>query len=474
MLGSINGCVKDESINETNRKGIGPIADGDYYVATWGNDTSSGSFDNPWATWQKAFNTAEPGDIVYFRGGVWYPTKSEYGGNAITTIDPDNRFGHSGTPENPICYYNYPGEIPVLDCKLFHPTGKFNTALYIADCHFINWRGITIRNVWQFGKAVECFGLMGWPISNMTFDRMVVHGIAGNAIRTVSDANFMGYGFGWGMGYIPYDTTRFINCDTYNNNDTINAGGDPGNAGDGFKTYSDEGVGEYWVYSGCRAWNCSDDGFDLGSASFILIENCWSFNNGFVGSLDGNGFKTGGIKDSISYPTRIVRNCLTAFNTGLGFYDIDYEPYYRTNARFYNNTAINCKFGFQGQTTNKPKPWALTQYRNNIAYKMSDSRINDLGIYTWYNENHNTWDMVRTNGYPFNIMTDSVKVKDDDFVSLIPSGLTGPRQADGSLPKINFLRLAKGSDLIGVGTYVGMSETPPMGIDWDFIDMKGN
>ena len=38
-----------------------------------------------------------------------------------------------------------------------------------------------------------------------------------------------------------------------------------------------------------------------------------------------------------------------------------------------------------------------------------------------------------------------------DFVSLDYSGAPGPRNADGSLPTINFLRLAAGSDLIDKG-----------------------
>ncbi|MGD2034131.1 MAG: hypothetical protein PVF73_03685, partial [Bacteroidales bacterium] len=36
-----------------------------YYVAPWGNDNSSGTFELPWGTWQKAFEEAKAGDVVY-------------------------------------------------------------------------------------------------------------------------------------------------------------------------------------------------------------------------------------------------------------------------------------------------------------------------------------------------------------------------------------------------------------------------
>ena len=51
-----------------------------YYVAPTGNDTYPGSITQPWLTWQKAFSTAQAGDTVYFRGGVYnIPRTDGYG-----------------------------------------------------------------------------------------------------------------------------------------------------------------------------------------------------------------------------------------------------------------------------------------------------------------------------------------------------------------------------------------------------------
>jgi uncharacterized repeat protein (TIGR02059 family) len=50
-----------------------------------------------------------------------------------------------------------------------------------------------------------------------------------------------------------------------------------------------------------------------------------------------------------------------------------------------------------------------------------------------------------------------VTVSDGDFQSVSTTGMDGPRQADGSLPVLNFLKLAKGSDLIDAGVDVGQA-----------------
>ena len=143
-------CSKDDESEEFDRTGQGPIPDGDYYVAPWGNDDSLGTFESPWASWQKAFETARPGDIIYFRGGVYKPSESAYWSN-VTMIDPTagSPVGHSGEPGNPICYYNYPDENPILDCSLIIPTGNFNTALELRYVNHVKFRGLTIRNVVQ-------------------------------------------------------------------------------------------------------------------------------------------------------------------------------------------------------------------------------------------------------------------------------------------------------------------------------------
>ncbi len=56
--------------------------------------------------------------------------------------------------------------------------------------------------------------------------------------------------------------------------------------------------------------------------------------------------------------------------------------------------------------------------------------------------------VLKTNYFDFNVSS-------SDFVSLDETLLTAPRQADGSLPNTNFLKLAHSSKLINAGTDIG-------------------
>ena len=98
---TVTDCSKD---NTDHPEKPNPYAK-TYYVATNGDDNGQGTFYSPWATWQKAFVWAKAGDTVYIRGGIYYVT-DEVGGCDLTT---------SGTQENYINIFNYPGETPVLD-----------------------------------------------------------------------------------------------------------------------------------------------------------------------------------------------------------------------------------------------------------------------------------------------------------------------------------------------------------------------
>jgi parallel beta-helix repeat protein len=71
-----------------------------YYVATTGNDLSSGTENAPWKTIQKAANTLVAGDTVYIRSGTYNER-----------LVPKN----SGTATNYITYTSYPSETAVLD-----------------------------------------------------------------------------------------------------------------------------------------------------------------------------------------------------------------------------------------------------------------------------------------------------------------------------------------------------------------------
>jgi len=447
-----------------------------FYVATNGSDLHPGTISQPWGTWQKAFNTAKAGDTVYFRGGVWYPTTYAVG-NAVTYIAAKNVTGvytgqirgNDGTRENPVCFFAYPpdyeaGNYPILDCSQVAMAGHYynvGISIYVTD--WLHFKGLAVRNVYQpttpdpgFNNQYQvATGIGTYVCSNLTFENMIVHDVGG---RAFSGAHVVGdYG-------IESDTTRWINCDAYNCIDSLSP--EPGNAADGWKI-----IGEYaneyksgglFEFIGCRAWNCSDDGFDPSGSIKVIFDNCWAFYNGHYGPvLDGNGFKSGGVfsKDILSYPTRIIKNCLAAYNVGYGIYDLEYAPYRRNNSRIYNNTIYKNGIGIH-ISSNENYPNSLSVYNNNIIYGTTQidagGRPYHLAVDCFYTESHNTWDYGKPGSLPRWVPTDTVTVTDADFISLDSTGIRGRRKADGSLPDIDFLKLAAGSDLIDAGINVGL------------------
>ena len=69
---------------------------------------------------------------------------------------------------------------------------------------------------------------------------------------------------------------------------------------------------------------------------------------------------------------------------------------------------------------------------------------------------NNVWPSIYQ-GVNYGNLYPTIKVSSADFVSVSSVGIYGPRQADGSLPSVNYLRIKAGSDLINKGVYVGIN-----------------
>lgn len=428
-------CSEDRvTINE-------PVTDGDYYVSPTGDDQNPGTYDQPWATWQKAFNTAEPGDIVYFRGGVYYLQEGQ-------TADI---IGRSGTAENYIHFFNYPGEIPVLDGSLIVPSeppegsNGYNGGLYLDRANYIHFKGLSIRNFWQVHDHVFTQGIVSTACRFQIFENITVHNISGRGIY-------------YDPTFSP-DSSYFINCDVYDCVDTMNTNDYPGGWADGWQAVTLKG--SYLHFEGCRAWGCSDDGFNTTSQGLLVMKNNWSFDNGRLGG-DGCGFKINPCADqTINGIHDIIINNVAAFNlngnTGAGFTENN-NGITSTEMQVYNNTSYHNKVGFVtlGWLTG---PQRNNDYRNNIAYAniWSGGQV-DENIWsggTFFTNDHNTWNSAT-----------GVAVTDDDFVSLNLNELKRPRKKNGMLPYVNFMKLEKGSDLINAGINVGLpflGKSPDMG-----------
>ncbi|HKL86519.1 MAG TPA: hypothetical protein VJ861_09335 [Treponemataceae bacterium] len=434
-----------------------------YYVSVEGDDSGPGSFDHPWGSWQKAFSTAESGDTVYFRGGVWYP-QDHSRGNTVVEINTKDNIGHSGTKENPIRFFNYPGETPILDCSQVDMTGnKFNGAIGLSYTSYIHLKGLTVRYVVQ-PESKELASGIGTSMShNMTFENLTVHDIGGRGM------SYWGVSGHPDLPDFPTDITKFINCDIYNCFDSLSEV--PGNGADGIKMDAESDT--FLYFYGCRAWNCSDDGFDISGPGLTVYDTCWSFNQGFPGACDGNGFKLGGnrgvgaVQDSTGNTTlgpivtgvrKIIKNSVAAGNSGCGIYDLAYAPYYPNDTRVYNNTIYNNGIGISIAINDEYENISPPQYYNNINYKPKQNNaagrpylISVTNTYITVNNTFRFAPKSEVGSLPWVMPNEKFNVTDADFVSLNIEELKAPRKPDGSLPDVNFMKLASGSKLIDAG-----------------------
>lgn len=384
------------------------------------------------------------GDVLYCRGGQY---------NFSSNI----KINVSGTSSAKVCIFACDGEQPIFDFRMeeYGSRGVSNSGNYL------HMRGITIRYSGKNGLYNEG--------SYCVFENMDVYGNGDSGVQMKNG-----------------HSNLILNVDSHDNFDYKLSGitaADFGGNADGFADKQYTGGGN--TYRGCRAWNNSDDGWDFyqhvtGSYGPTIIENCVCYANGpgeynmighgryekdkswfdqFAGAgidvtdNDGNypcrvslehytnwgnanGFKLGGGKTNHNV---IVRQSISVMNGNTctqgeskGAKGIDQN----NNAGemwIYSNTAYNNSrnIGFNQNAC------GTAHFMNNISYK---GEISDLIDCARYDEKNNDWNIS------------GISVKDADFRSLDHTQLLAPRQADGSLPVNDFMRLTDGSQLIDRGT----------------------
>jgi hypothetical protein len=245
----------------------------DYYVAPNGNDSNIGTKDKPVETIKRAQELASAGDTVYIRCGVYTMREDQIASYQrayayVTELD-----------KNGISYLAYPNEIPVFDYKNVKPANKRIVAFLVKGDN-IHIKGIEVIGVQVTitgHTQSECFEVLG---NNNTLEQIKMHDGMAIGVYMLSGSNNL-----------------ILNCDAYNNWDSVSEGAKGGNT-DGYGAHLKKGSVNN-IFRGCRSWFNSDDGFDLiNNAEPVVIENCWSFYNGytsdFVSRGDGNGFKCGG------------------------------------------------------------------------------------------------------------------------------------------------------------------------------------
>lgn len=360
----------------------------------------------------KAQATVVAGDTVYFRAGTYLYTSATAANGVLL-----DKSGKAGSRIN---YFAYPGEVPVFDFSGMSAMARITGLRVTAS--FLHLKGIEVKGVPQnITTANESWGIHVVGSSNV-FENLNMHHIQGPGL------------FITGAG----GDNLVLNCDSHHNYDPKSSAGDGENA-DGFGCHGAGGN----VFSGCRAWWNTDDGFDfISSQGVCVVENSWAFYNGylpdtFTSKGNGNGIKAGGYGVPATnvpspIPRHIVRFSVAFRNKAAGFY-ANHHPIggdWLSNSAYRNARDFDMLLLDGAVDDNK--------LRNNVGYGSSTTLANFTGT----DDGFNSW-------------TTGVTISDADFLSIDFAGMDGPRQPDGTLPNLPFLKLQKGSDLIDKGQDVG-------------------
>jgi len=175
------------------------------------------------------------------------------------------------------------------------------------------------------GRGVEVNGshnyIKGLTIKHAPDNGMYIDGSYNTVERCTFYANFdtglQIQGTMYSSNHPGYN--KVINCDSYANYDTKALGGNA----DGFAAKVNIGPGN--SFTGCRAWDNSDDGWDLfpkeADGTYpVTITHCLSYHNGYhngVAAGNGNGFKLG--SDVTAGANHVIKNSIAVNNRSKGF-----------------------------------------------------------------------------------------------------------------------------------------------------------
>ncbi len=345
--------------------------------------------------------------------------------------------GNDGTSSNQYQVLIIRDEIPILDCRNLTASSE-RRGILLTSSSYWHIKGLEITRVDQSTNGNIGEGLEVYGGNHNLIENCVAHHNGGP---------------GFGTRIPDGDENHFLNCDAYSNYDPYTD--TPGDNADGFDIgFGRYGGGDYIIrLTGCRSWNNSDDGYDMyqysGYSAIYYLKDCWAWHNGYKSdgvstAGDGNGFKYGLDGQSYSGVTkRYSYNCIAYNNRQRGFT----QESARVKKEFINCTSyMNKAWGFSFGWPGDASAFEVADIvKNNIAFGDGVENIHGGTFYATRTSEGNSWDAAT-----------GVSVSAADFLSTDGQELVRSRNDDGSLPEINFLHLAAGSDLIDKGVNAGL------------------
>jgi len=426
------------------------------YVATDGNDNNPGTAEAPLLTIHKGVELLQPGDTLWIKGGHY-------------VISERIKIPEKATSAKMRCYmWAVPGDTVIIDGSAMHHTSmndfKMGRCIYVNHlANYWHFKGLTLCNAEDNGMKIEgSYNI----VENCVFYGNNDTGLQIGMYKDFSIEETKELPAGtpkFNPGYQFCRGNIVVNCDSYNNYDARSYNGsDDGGDADGFACKLFPGPGT--EFHNCRSWTNSDDGWDLYMVYHpVLIDNCWTYHNGYTPegqtAGNGNGFKLGGGGSSggaafdQSVGAHVVKNCVSFGNTGKGFDQNNaYEGMYILNCVAWDNG-----YNFRFPTVFK---YGGMYIRNCIGFRPVNTNHEFLSAdkegSVVPNTDYNSWTTLDgCNPYKEGqkVGSDKPKTKDysSEFQSLTVADFMAPRQADGQLPDNGFARLIDNSIMIDKG-----------------------
>jgi hypothetical protein len=402
-----------------------------FYLSPNGNDSNRGSYDAPWFTLGKAIETVNPGDIVYVRGGEYRYPGMTFRINA----------SQSGTADRRICVFAYNGEQPVFNFDQAQGTSEGDSRLrgivhqgdywYFYGIHFTKARDNGVKLEGNHNIYERCtFSYCGDTGIQLGFGHSFQDSHPG---ISKNDGSYCSYNL-------------VVDCDSYRNYDWQTKGGNA----DGYACKMHNGRENWFVR--CRAWENSDDGWDLYETDFpVYLVECWAWHSAPEGILparqgNGNGIKLGGNgSGGSSVGIHEAWNCI-AFNcnkTGSvkGFDQNSHSG----GVKLVNCLAYGNGYDFMFDVSSP------MQFYNNVCFGGQEIGGGE--------QSNNALGAASSKGWS-NAITG---ISAGDYIDLSETAAMAPRGADGSMPT-GFARLKAGSPLIGAAKKGLVAPSPNIGL----------